>query len=200
MQLFDNDPYPNLLPYDGEARYYGRIFSVEKAQELYAHLLETTAWKRDEAIVFGKLIQTKRKVAWYGDGDYDYTYSGVTRRALPWTPVLRALKARAEEQTAASYNSCLINLYHSGEEGVSWHSDGEKTLGLEPTIASLSFGATRKFAFKHKRTKLSGSVMLEPGSLFVMAGTMQQHWVHSIPKTKKVKHPRINLTFRNIAQ
>jgi len=198
MDLFNTEQHPNLLPMDGEVRYFGRVMSYEESEKYYQLLLDGIAWEHDQAIIFGKLITTKRKIAWYGDIDFSYTYSKITKTALPWTPELLALKAMVESQLNTSFNSCLINLYHNGSEGMAWHSDAEKTLGDEPTIASLSFGAERKFAFKHKTTKQTISLVLEKGSLLLMAGTCQQHWLHRLPPTKKVFKPRINLTFRNV--
>lgn len=198
MDLFNTEKHPNLLPMDGEARYFGRMMSYEDSEKYYQLLLDGIAWEHDQAIIFGKLITTKRKIAWYGDTDFSYTYSKITKTALPWTPELLALKEMVESQLNTSFNSCLINLYHNGSEGMAWHSDAEKTLGNEPMIASLSFGAERKFAFKHKTTKQTISLVLEKGSLLLMAGTCQQHWLHRLPPTKNVFKPRINLTFRNI--
>ena len=197
MDLFSNEA-TNLLPCDGEVLYYRAVMSAEKANQYLKLLLETVAWRNDEVIIFGKRIVTKRKVAWYGDAGLDYTYSGITRSPLPWTEALLQLKQLAEGQTGATYNSCLLNLYHDGNEGMSWHSDDEKTLTHHAAIASMSFGAERKFSFKHKKQPLTASVLLEHGSLLVMQGATQTHWLHSLPKTVKVNKPRINLTFRKM--
>jgi len=140
----------------------------------------------------------KRKVAWYGDSDYLYTYSNTTKQALTWTKELSDLKQRVEEVTGTKFNSCLLNLYHNGDEGIAWHSDDEKPLGENSIIASLSFGAERKFSFKHKHTKQTISVVLEHGSLLIMKDATQTNWLHSLPKSKKITRPRINLTFRTI--
>jgi len=196
MDLFQPDSSINLLPYDGVVNYHGKVFNSAEATHYFERLLETIAWKNDEAIIFGKKIITKRKVAWYGDNNFSYTYSNTTRLALPWTAELLELKQLVEKLTSATFNSCLLNLYHSGDEGVAWHSDDEKSLGKNSPIASLSFGASRTFSFKHKRENDTRSVILEAGSLLVMKGETQLHWLHSIPKTKKVTKPRINLTFR----
>ncbi|UUC45295.1 alpha-ketoglutarate-dependent dioxygenase AlkB family protein [Flavobacterium cerinum] len=198
MDLFSTGEIENRLPYDGEVYYHGRIVNSREAQYYYDRLMETIEWRNDEAIVFGKLIQTKRKVAWYGDHPYLYTYSNTTKKALPWTPELLALKQKAEELTGTVFNSCLLNLYHDGQEGMAWHSDNEKSLGVNTVIASLSFGAERKFAFKHKNTKAMIALQLEAGSLLVMQGTTQTHWLHRLPPTTKVLRPRVNLTFRTI--
>lgn len=188
----------NLLPQDGIVHYYGCVFTPEEADQYYQQLLHHVAWKNDEALMFGKRIITKRKVAWYGDMEFEYTYSKITKRALPWTPALLELKKRVEASTDETYNSCLLNLYHSGEEGMAWHSDGEPDLKPNGAIGSLSFGAERKFAFKHKQTKETISLLLEHGSLLVMKGTTQTHWLHRLPPTKTVHSPRVNLTFRTI--
>jgi len=198
MDLFNSEIDANLLPFDGEVNYYGSIMTVETAQEYYKKLLEHIDWDNDKAIIFGKLIITKRKVAWYGDQPFSYTYSKTTKSALPWNKELLELKQMVEAKTGETFNSCLLNLYHSGEEGMAWHSDGEKDLKKNGAIASLSFGAERKFLFKHKATKQNVSVQLEKGSLLVMKGSTQTHWLHRLPPTKKVKTPRINLTFRTI--
>jgi alkylated DNA repair dioxygenase AlkB len=198
MDLFGNDPSLNLLPADGTVNYYGPIFTPPEARRFYETLLNTIPWVNDVAVIFGKRIVTARKVAWYGDADFSYTYSGTTKQALAWTPELLELKAKVEQLTGATYNSCLLNLYHHGGEGMAWHSDDEKAMVRHAAIASVSFGAERKFSFRHKRTKEGASIILENGSLLVMKDETQQHWQHSIPKTKKVLTPRINLTFRTM--
>ena len=198
MDLFRNDPAANLLPYDGVVNYFGPVLSPSEADEFYQKSLAEIPWKNDEAVIFGKHIVTARKVAWYGDTGFSYTYSGTTKQALPWTPELVTLKALVEKLTATRYNSCLLNLYHNGNEGMAWHSDDEKSLGKDTSIASVSFGAEREFRLKHKRADGEVSIVLESGSLLVMKGSTQTHWLHSIPKTSKVTTPRINLTFRTM--
>lgn len=197
MDLF-NKSSSNLLPRDGIAQYFGYVMTREEADNFYNKLLSTIEWKKDQAMMFGKLIETKRKVAWYGSEPFQYTYSKITKQALPWTAELKNLKAICEKHTGETYNSCLLNLYHDGSEGMSWHSDGEKDLKKNGSIASMSFGAVRKFAFKHKETAEKVEVILEHGSLLEMAGTCQTHWLHRLPPTTKVTQPRINLTFRTI--
>jgi len=188
----------NLLPYDGIADYYGEILQPAEASHYYEILLRDIEWKNDEAIMFGRHIVTKRKVAWYGNSNYSYTYSRMTRHALEWTKELLQLKELTEKLTGASFNSCLLNLYHNGDEGMAWHSDDEKTLEQNGAIASLSFGAERRFCFRHKKTKETTSIILQSGSLLVMKGETQDAWLHSLPKSKRVTTPRINLTFRNM--
>lgn len=200
MDLFSNlaDPQINLLPADGIVNYYGPAMEYNKAQFYYETLLHTIEWKNDEAIIFNKHIITKRKAAWYGDSNYAYTYSNTTKYALPWTKELLELKNIAEQLSKETYNSCLLNLYHDGQEGMAWHSDDEKTLAKNGAIASLSFGAERKFSFKHKQTKETVSLVLENGSLLVMKGATQTNWLHRLPPTLKIHQPRVNLTFRTI--
>ena len=188
----------NLLPYDGEVIYHGRVFELPTSSDLIQKLLNEINWEHDEVMMFGKKIITKRKVAWYGDQPFDYTYSHVKKTALPWTPSLQSIKDKIEEVSGETYNSCLLNLYHSGQEGMGWHTDAEKELKKDGAIASVSFGADRKFSFKHKTTQEKVEVFLENGSLLIMKGTTQTHWLHRLPPTNKVQTPRINLTFRTI--
>lgn len=198
MDLFDQAVTTNLLPFDGVVHYYGRIMDETQAYHYFKLLQETIEWKNDEAVIYGKHYITKRKVAWYGNKPYAYSYSNTTKEALPWTRELAQIKSLTEKLSGETYNSCLLNLYHTGEEGMAWHSDGEKTLKKNGAIASLSFGAQRKFAFKHKQTGKVVSLELEPGSLLVMKDTTQTHWLHRLPPTTKVKQARVNLTFRTI--
>ena len=129
-----------------------------------------------------------------------YTYSNTIKRALAQTKELLELKQIVEELAATKFNSCLLNLYHNGNEGMEWHSDDEKPLAKNNTIASLSFGAERKFPFKHKQTKQTVSLVLEHGSLLVMKGATQSNWLHSLPKSQNITQPRINLTFRTMQE
>jgi len=198
MNLISNNKIVQVLNRDGRVDYYGKITTNVEANLYFEILLQNIVWKNDEAIILGKHIITKRKTAWYGDSDYLYTYSNTTRRALPWTSELRDLKQLVEKLTETKFNSCLLNLYHDGNEGLAWHSDDEKVLRRNGTIASLSFGAERKFSLKHKKTKQTISIILEHGSLLVMKDETQVYWLHSLPKTKKIVMPRINLTFREI--
>jgi alkylated DNA repair dioxygenase AlkB len=200
MDLFNSEAeeHKNLLPQDGTVNYYGRLMSAQKANDYLNILLDTIEWKSDEAIILGKHIFTKRKVAWYGDMEFEYTYSNTTKKALPWTPALVELKQITEQKTGETFNSCLLNLYHNGDEGMAWHSDGEKDLKKNGAIGSMSFGAERKFSFKHKQRKETVSLILEHGSLLVMKDATQTNWLHRLPPTKLVSKPRVNLTFRTI--
>ena len=198
LDMFNVDETVNLLHKDGTAHYYGTIIPCREANRYFDLLLKNILWKNDEAIILGKHIITKRKVAWYGNSDYLYTYSNATKQALTWTKELLELKRIVEQITEARFNSCLLNLYHNGNEGLGWHSDDERSLGKNSPIASLSFGAERKFSLKHKQTKQMISLVLEHGSLFVMKGATQMNWLHSLPKSNKITQARINLTFRTM--
>jgi alkylated DNA repair dioxygenase AlkB len=186
----------NLLPRDGVAEYLGKICSPEESPTLFDDLLATSPWQQDEVVIFGQRRILSRKVAWMGDAGFTYSYSGTSKTAAPWSPALLGIRERVEQLCAHRFNSCLMNLYHNGSEGMGWHSDDEKTLGENPLIASVSFGAERVFKLKHRESKEIVSVLLENGSLLVMKGATQHHWIHAMPKTKKITTPRINLTFR----
>ncbi len=200
MDLFEDsiDKTINWLPKDGTVNYYGKLYNRQEADNYLEKLLNTIEWRNDEAIIFGKKIITKRKVAWYGENPFEYTYSNTTKYALPWTKELLELKTAIEKETGETFNSCLLNLYHNGEEGMAWHSDGETDLKKNGAIGSLTFGAERKFAFKHKRTNEKVELILEHGSLLVMKDTTQTFWLHRLPPTKLITKPRVNLTFRTI--
>lgn len=199
MELF-NSKIDNLLPFDGIVEFYGKVFSEMISTEYYNYLFENIDWKNDEVVIFGKYIITKRKVAWYAEKEFEYSYSNITKKAILFTPELIKLKKNVELITNETYNSCLLNLYHSGEEGMAWHSDGEKDLKKDGAIASLTFGAKRKISFKHKVNKNVLNIDLENGSLLVMKDKTQTNWLHRLPPTKLVSKPRINLTFRTIVR
>jgi alkylated DNA repair dioxygenase AlkB len=196
--LFSIDSSENILPKDGQVNYFGAIVSLEIADALFLKLREEIEWKNDELVLYGKRIVTKRKVAWYGNLPFEYSYSNTKKQALPWNETLVELKNLVESSTGFTYNSCLLNLYHSGEEGMAWHSDDEKELLENGAIASVSFGAERVFEFKHKQDSTKVKVLLEHGSVLLMNFPTQKHWLHQLPKTKKCLTPRINLTFRTI--
>ena len=189
---------PNIINQDGQAHYFGIILNAEQKHNYFNELLNKIEWTNEKLVMFGKEITTKRKVAFYGDSLMSYTYSNKTKQALTWTPLLMEIKQLATSYTGSNYNACLLNLYHDGEEGMGWHSDDEKEIIPNSSIASLSFGAERKFAIKHKATNQTHSILLESGSLFEMLGSFQKHWLHSMPKSKKIIAPRINLTFRQM--
>jgi alkylated DNA repair dioxygenase AlkB len=190
----------NLLPKDGGATYIPGFFDPEHCAALFASLQSTINWKEDQLLMFGKLITTKRKVAWVGDAGCSYTYSGVKKFPQAWTADLLHIKHKLESLTHSAFNSCLLNLYHDGDEGMGWHSDDEKELDSAAPIASVSLGGARKFAFKHKLDKNTVSLFLEDGSVLLMQPPTQEFWQHSLTKTKRPVAPRINLTFRAIRQ
>jgi len=202
MDLLPRDSSLNLLPCDGIANYYGAILLPCDAADYFQALMTNIPWKNDETIIYGKHIITARKVAWYGDDAYAYSYSGTTRVAQAWNRELSALRSLVEEKSGEKFNSCLCNLYHCGSEGMAWHSDDEDALGKDTAIASLSLGAERKFSLRHKRAREIGpiSLQLEDGSLLAMKGATQTNWQHTLPKSAKITSPRINLTFRSIVR
>ena len=200
LDLFatDAEPARNLLPADGEVYDHGRVYGDDEALALFSALLDEVAWQHDELVIAGKRLVTARQVAWYGDREEAYRYSGSTKVARPWTPLLLAVLQRVEAAVGSTFNACLLNLYRNGDEGMSWHSDDEGALGRTPTIASLSLGARRRFDLRHKADRRKVSLVLDSGQLVVIAGVTQRHWEHALPKTKQVRTPRINLTFRTI--
>ena len=189
---------PNILPQDGIALYYDKIVNDDEVKQLYDALLNNIHWENERVVMFGKEIITKRKVAFFSDPSITYRYASKTKIGLPWTDSLLTIKNRVESITKESYNACLLNLYHNGEESMGWHSDNEKEIIANSSIASLSLGANRKFSFKHKLSKETVSVELEAGSLLEMKGSVQTHWWHALIKSKKITDARINLTFRQM--
>ena len=200
MNLFDTDPEFNILPFDGLVNYFGAVLSETQQRHYFKTLLNHINWQHDQVQINGKIITTQRKVAWYGNKNYSYHYSGTTKKANLWTQELLELKAIIEVKTNQTFNSCLLNLYEDGQQGMSWHSDDETVLGEQTNIASLSLGEQRKFSFKHKTQRHTCSIELEAGSLLLMQGDTQLHWLHSLPLNLKSKAPRINLTFRTIVE
>lgn len=206
MTLFPADSSENLLPYDGELIDFGYIYDAQTANIIFDYLKAHTPWRQDEYLkTFGqgasqinKHILTNRQVAWYAEQERTYTYAGSTKKAYAFSPAINKIKARVEAITQTKFNACLLNLYHSGADGMSWHSDSEDELQKGSAIASLSFGAKRKFMVKHKRDKKRLDLWLSSGQLIVMQGAMQTHWLHAVPKTSNLTEARINLTFRKM--
>ncbi len=204
--LFAPTPTDNLLPYDGQVNDLGVV--INDANALYNNLLTELPWQSDIVTLFGKTHVTTRQIVWMGDHDVSYYYSGQTRRAIPWTKQMLHVKRHIEQQLSSSginvdFNSCLLNYYPSGEDGMGYHADDEKELGAQPIIASLSLGARRKFVFKHKTIRQKNKpvkveLYLESGQLIVMHGDTQDFWKHTITKTKTVTSGRISLTFRKV--
>lgn len=199
--LFAPAPTDNLLPYDGRVNDFGCI--IDDDYQLYDALLTELPWQPDIVTLFGKTHITTRQVVWMGEKDLSYQYSGHTRHSLPWSDAVFHVKLYIEQQLSsigidANFNSCLLNYYPTGHDGMGYHADDEKELGAQPVIASLSLGATRKFVFKHKKTQDKVALYLESGQLIVMHGETQRFWKHSITKTKTVADGRISLTFRHL--
>lgn len=187
-----------LIDTGGTVLYFGQILSAEESDFYFSQLLNLVSWKNEELTMFGKHIILRRKVAWYGDEPFAYSYSKTTKTALPWFPELHELKIKCEQTTQITFNSCLLNLYPSGIDYMGWHSDDEKSLQNPNHIASLSLGAARPFRFKNKISGEKISVVLQNGDLLLMKHPNQTHWLHSLPASKRVVEPRINLTFRNM--
>ena len=189
----------NLLPKEGLVNYYPEFLGEVDSLNLLNQLQKSLQWEADQLMIFGRLISTRRKVAWIGDPKCTYTYSGVKKQPQSWTPELLIIKRQLEELAQAEFNSCLLNFYHDGADGMGWHSDDEKELDAQSPIASLSLGSTRKFSFKCKKDKSTTSLFLENGSALIMHAPTQQFWQHALLKTKTIHTPRINLTFRRIS-
>lgn len=196
--LFSSAQPVNLLPIDGSAVLHPDFLTIEESGNYFESLLSNIDWRQDELVIFGKRIITSRKVGWYGDKPFKYIYSKSEKVAMPWTVELSELKSKAEKLTGATFNTCLLNLYHNGSEGMGWHSDDEKSLDPQAPIASISLGAARSFRFKHKSKPLKSGVELPSGSLLLMHPPTQEFWLHALTKTTKVCLPRINLTFRTM--
>ena len=187
-----------IINKDGIAIYTDSLIPAEKSEFFLLQLSKNIQWKNDESVIFGKHYITRRKTAWYGDRPFNYTYSKIKRTALPWTKKLLEIKHIVENNESTKFNSCLLNFYHDGDDGMGWHSDNEKELKKNGVIASISLGAERKFSFRHKKNKEKIDLILGNGSLLVMKNQIQTHWMHQLPKSRKIKEPRINLTFRTI--
>jgi alkylated DNA repair dioxygenase AlkB len=171
---------------------------LPEADRLFATLQTGLVWQEESIFIFGRWVKVPRLMCWYGDADAFYRYSGVNHQPLPWNAALQSVRAQVEQQCSCTFNSVLANLYRDGLDSMGCHADDEKELGLNPVIASLSLGDERLFKLHHKKRKETLDIVLGHGDLLVMAGALQHHWRHSVPKTRKPKTPRINLTFRNI--
>ncbi|ARU05846.1 hypothetical protein CCO03_15215 [Comamonas serinivorans] len=189
---------PDRLPVDGSLLDHGVVWPADAADALLRSLLTAIPWQHDQVVLYGKTITTARQVCWMGDEAYTYRYSGDRKVAQPWPPAVLPVKSHIEALTGERFNSCLANLYPTGQQGVSWHSDAEPELGPTPTIASVSLGAARRFVLRHRERDLEVEVLLRHGSLIVMCGQSQARWKHQLPKMARVHSPRVNLTFRQI--
>ncbi len=185
---------------DGEILFMRNFFTPTEAKNYFELLQNNINWKQEEVKFYGKTFPVPRKTAWYGYEDFNYSYSGITCFPEIWTKELLEIKKEIEKFIPdEDFTSVLLNLYNNGNDKMGWHADDEKELGINPTIASVSLGETRRFDIKHKQNpELHYKFELTSGSLLIMRGALQHHWVHQIPAQKKVKEPRINLTFRTI--
>lgn len=191
--------HENILPTQGESFYIESFFSNEESHYYFNQLKNNIQWQQEKLKICGKEINFPRLSAWYGEPQATYKYSGIVNIPLVWTETLLEIKEKIEQHLHTTYNSVLLNYYRNGEDSMGWHSDDELELGINPNIASVSFGAPRKFQFKHKTIKGSTqSILLTNGSLLVMKGSTQHYWLHQIPKDKNSKGERINLTFRKV--
>ena len=186
---------------DSEISLHQNHFDAEIAGNLLRELSEEIPWVQNKIRFYGKQSLVPRLESWHGDEGMSYSYSGIRMDAKPWTKNLLMIKESIEPIAKTTFNSVLINYYRDGKDRVAWHSDDEKELGKNPVIASVSLGAERKFKLRHKKYKenqLQHEVFLQNGSLLLMSGSTQHHWLHEIPRTAKPTGPRINLTFRVI--
>lgn len=184
--------------HNGEYLFFKNFFSKTESENYLSSLIRTIQWKQESMNMYGKKIDFPRLTAWYGDNDKPYTFSGITLQPLTWTTEILEIKNKIEPVSKVIFNSVLLNRYRSGNDSISWHTDAESELGKNPVIASVNFGATRKFQLRHINTKEKIDIELSNGSLLIMQGELQHFWQHQVPKTKEIKTERINLTFRVI--
>ena len=201
LDLFADEPGTpqEITMPDAEVVYFANLFSLAEANSLLNDLKREVSWQQEKISLYGKEHDIPRLTAWYGDSEKTYTYSGITVTSLPWVDRLLEIKTRIEEVSSFSFNSVLLNRYRTGSDGVSWHADDEAELGQNPVIGSVSLGEARDFQMKHRTLDERRNIKLENGSYLLMRGSMQHHWLHQIPKSKKPLDERINLTFRYIA-
>jgi alkylated DNA repair dioxygenase AlkB len=188
-----------LIPQPCLTKYSSSFLSVKESQILYEYFLNNIIWANDEAVIYGKRIITKREIAWFADSNFNYNYSGTNRIAQQWDKKVLEIKDGLEQQTGEKFNSCLLNLYHNGQEGMAWHSDDQNHLQPKSAVAIISLGAERFFKLRETKNKNNQQkIILEQGSLILMTGETQKYWQHEIPKMTAIKTPRISLTFRNM--
>ena len=196
MDLFSESPLQ--LP-NAELALWPQWLSVSVADQWLTLLTEQTPWQQPQVRIFGRHVAVPRLVAWYGDAEASYRYSGLTHQPLPWTPLLAQIRAQVEQAAGQSLNGVLLNYYRDGQDSMGWHSDDEPELGVNPLIASLNLGGTRRFDLRRKgQNRIEHSLDLQHGSLLVMRGATQHHWQHQVAKTRASCAPRLNLTFRLI--
>ena len=182
---------------DADVVLFPAFFAGDEADRFFASLTDSIVWRQDSIRLYGRVMDQPRLTAWYGDAGRSYTYSGLTMHPQPWTADLIQIRQRVEEVAGTSFNSVLLNRYRNERDSMGWHSDDEPELGINPVIASVSFGATRRFHLKHKTDPEQRATLdLTHGSLLLMSGPTQHCWKHQIPKSTRPHGPRINLTFR----
>jgi len=191
----------NILEKDGQAIFYPQFFSLPESDHYFENLMKEIEWKQEPIFIFGKSVMQPRLTAWYGDPDKSYQYSGITMHPKNWTNVLLEIKQKIETLSPVAFNSALLNQYRHEKDSVGWHRDNEKSLGINPVIGSVSFGAPRKFLFRYYADKsIQHSFELTHGSFLLMQGETQNYWEHCIPKQNHKTGPRINMTFRVIQE
>ena len=183
---------------NGEYLFYPNFFTKSESDIFFQKLKSEIEWKQESMNMYGKKINFPRLTAWYGDNDKPYSFSGITLSPKVWNEELVSIKRKIEPIAKVDFNSVLLNRYRDGNDSISWHTDAEKELGLNPVIASVNFGATRKFQLRHIKTKEKLEIELTHGSLLIMQGELQHFWQHQVPKTSQKVGERINLTFRVI--
>jgi len=188
----------NILSADGELYLVKSFCQEEEACQLFALFLDTLAWQQEQIFLYGRWVKVPRLMCWYGDKDAMYQYSGVNHQPLPWTELLLSVKEKIQAYYPCTFNSAMANLYRNGNDSMGCHADDERELGHNPIIASLSLGESRRLKFRHKKSKEVLDIVLGHGDLLLMAGEIQHHWRHELPKTKNTKSERINLTFRQV--
>lgn len=198
--LFDSTPEPiHLNLPDAEIIYYPAFFTKEEADSIYEKLINEIPWQQDSIRVFGKIHPQPRLTALFGNEGKSYSYSNIEMQPHAWNSLLQKIKSKIESVSNTNFTTVLLNYYRDGKDSNGWHADNEKELGINPVIASVSFGAERMFQLKHNSNKDQKiNILLEHGSLLLMNGTTQHFWKHQIPKTTKPIGPRINGTFRVI--
>ena len=199
---FSNLSKNGVLDYEKlHLEYIPNFLTSRDSYDLFKIFKNSIQWKNDRFKIMGKNYKVKRKVAFYGDKDIFYKYSGSKKLAIPWTKSLTNIKNQIKKKNNYDFNSVLLNSYDNGDVYMGWHSDDEKELGTNPLIASISLGESRDFLFKHKydNSLKKIKINLSNGSLLLMKGRTQHFWNHCLPKRRLIVNERINLTFRNIS-
>jgi len=206
LDLFENSENYNDIEYktellslrNGECVYVPSFFSLPESNYYFQKLKNDIIWKQESMYMYGKQVMFPRLTAWHGDNEISYSFSGITFNPYTWSKELIEIKNRIEPIADTQFNSVLLNRYRDGNDSISWHTDAEKELGINPIIGSVNFGATRKFQLRHIHTKEKVELELSHGSLLIMRGELQHFWQHQVPKTSQKIAERINLTFRKI--